>query len=381
MNFRKSLTLLVGSTSALMIAGLVIVFGLCVGVVLLRHLFNRPGPSAKLVPKRPVIYVTFAPTTTSAANVTPTPSQTALPVAEVPATSADVSMADTNPAADAAAQPSADTAPPANNTGARVTTTPTSPLANASSPGATPTLTLTPNPSGTPTATPTSTPTPTLTPTSNSTTPQPTPSSSGQITGSLLLDGSPAAGGVKVKLEDQTHKVVAETTVGADGLYTFPDLSPSSEGYTLLFAREWNSQYEIDEVISWGWLGPIAVEKGANVELPDFDISLLGFEQVNPEPNADFSAVNISAANPVQFKWTAYPGAAKYWIDLVRGEEQNVLWQSGPVQTTSFDFDGTVGDGTHIQPNEYWWGVGAWRELGSYKVAVYGYLPVLRVTP
>jgi hypothetical protein len=81
------------------------------------------------------------------------------------------------------------------------------------------------------------------------------------------------------------------------------------------------------------------------------------------------------------FEWAAYPGASKYWVDLVRGEGQNVLWQSGPVETTSSAFDGTMGDGNHIQPDEYWWGVGAWRELGSYKLAVYGYLPVLRVTP
>jgi hypothetical protein len=192
------------------------------------------------------------------------------------------------------------------------------------------------------------------------------------------LNGAPVTG-VKLKLEDQAYNTIAETTVGADGTYTFASLPPSTEGYILLFAQEWNSQYGIDEVISWGWLGPIVVETDAVIQLPNFDISLQGFEQVVPQPNATFSAANISSANPILFEWAAYPGAIKYWVDLVRGSEQHVLWQSAPVQATSLAFDGTIGNGSHIEPGEYWWGVGARRQLGAYTLAVYGYLPVLMI--
>jgi hypothetical protein len=45
----------------------------------------------------------------------------------------------------------------------------------------------------------------------------------------------------------------------------------------VLFAQEWNTQYDVNQVISWGWIGPVAVENGADVELADFDTSLQGF--------------------------------------------------------------------------------------------------------
>lgn len=170
-------------------------------------------------------------------------------------------------------------------------------------------------------------------------------------------------------------------TVGADGVYVFPELEPSSEGYNVLFAQEWNSQYKTDQVISWGWLGPVIVESGAVIELPDFDVSLLGFGQVNPGPETALSAAAISSDNPITFEWTAYPQAATYWVDLVRGEEQRAVWHSSLVQTPSLAFDGRLDDGTHIQPGEYWWGVGARRELGAYTLTVYGYLLGLVVEP
>jgi hypothetical protein len=186
---------------------------------------------------------------------------------------------------------------------------------------------------------------------------------------------------VTLKLENQSYNVIAETTVGADGLYAFTDLEASSERYNLLFAQEWNSQYETDQVVSWGWLGPVAVENGTVVELPDCDISLLGFKPVSPGPDATFSAAALAPENPIAFEWTAYPQAVAYWVDLARGEEQQVIWQSSLIQATSFAFDGTVGNGAHIQVGEHWWGVGARRELGPYMLTVYGYLPGLIIEP
>jgi hypothetical protein len=186
--------------------------------------------------------------------------------------------------------------------------------------------------------------------------------------------------GVTLKLEGQSYNVVAETTVGADGVYAFPDLEPSSQRYNVTFAQKWNAQYGTDQVVSWGWLGPVAVESGAVVELPDFDVSLLGFSQVSPGPDEAFSAAAISPPNPITFEWAAYPQAVKYWVDLVRGEEQELVWQS-LIQATSFAFDGTVDSEAHIQPGEYWWGVGARRELGPYKLTVYGYLSGLFIEP
>jgi hypothetical protein len=188
------------------------------------------------------------------------------------------------------------------------------------------------------------------------------------------------SGGVTLKLENQSYNVMAETTVGTDGAYAFTDLEPSREGYNVLFTQACNSQYGTDQVVSWGWLGPVAVENETVIELPDFDVSLLGFRQVSPAADASFSAAALSPDNPIPFEWTAYPQAVKYWVDLVRGEEQELVWQS-LIQSTSLAFDGTVGSRAHIQPGEYWWGVGARRELGPYPLTVYGYLPGLIIQP
>jgi hypothetical protein len=213
-------------------------------------------------------------------------------------------------------------------------------------------------------------------------TPTPTPSAPGRISGRLLLDGTPASD-VTLRLEDHANDVVAQTKVKADGGYVFLDLEPSTQGYNLVFAQKWNKQYKIDQVISWGWIGPVAVGSGMNVELPDFDISLQGFGQVSPEPNATVSAAALSHENPLEFEWRAHPQAVAYWVDLAHGEEtdQEVIWQSSLSQRDSLPFDGKLEDGEHIQTGEYWWGVGARSDSGPYPVTLYGYLSALRIKP
>ena len=98
-------------------------------------------------------------------------------------------------------------------------------------------------------------------------------------------------------------------------------MTPSSLGFNVLFAQEWNEQYEEDEVVSWAWLGFFTVESGAAVELPDLEISLFDFEQTAPPSGASFSAAQISPASPLIFEWSPYPGASAYWVDLSQGEE------------------------------------------------------------
>ncbi len=398
---KKRLILMIGGTSVLLLVGFVIVVGLIIGLVLWNYLTGESEPVIKRLARRPVVYVQFD---TPVAPASPVSNQPVQPVSDESASflvvdaptpmapgSSDTAVplpantaASSQPQAVAAASTNSS---PGGAAASAPTATPTlsmaSPLATPTpGPTATPTTTPTPGPSHTPTSTPgpNDTPTPTPTPT-NTPAPTSTVQSPGSITGRVLLDGAPVSQGVRLKLEDASYKAVAETTVGTDGSYTFTGLSPSSQGYNVLFAQEWNSQYEMDEVISWGWLGPVAVGNGATVELPDFDIALQGFGQVSPEPNASFSAAAVSFADPIQFEWNAYPGATKYWVDLVRGEAQNVLWQSAPVQGTSLAFDGKLSNGSHVEAGEYWWGVGARRELGSYTLAVYGYLPVLMIGP
>jgi hypothetical protein len=368
MNFRKSVLLSVGCVFLLLaiMVGLVSMVGLAIG-------YNRavarsePTPTPTKTP-RPTSAATNTPMPVILAAATPLPTDALSPSSAAASVSTDSSM-DTSIFSDTTMFSHPDTSIPADT--------------QAGAPASTGTLTdtpvLSPTPSPVPTdgITPTSTPSPAPT---DAPTPTPTPLTPGRITGRLLVDGAPVSEGVRLKLENQSYNVIAETTVGADGVYTFPDLEPSSQGYNVLFAQEWNSQYGTDQVVSWGWLGPVAVENGAVVELPDCDVSLLGFGQVSPEADATFSAAAISPENPITFEWAVYPQAVKYWVDLVRGEEQELVRQS-VVQATSFTFDGTLGNGSHIQPGEHWWGVGARRELGPYKLTVYGYLPGLIIEP
>jgi len=203
------------------------------------------------------------------------------------------------------------------------------------------------------------------------------------VTGRVVKDGATVQGGVTVKLEDQTYAIVATATTDAQGAYTFDSLTASGidKKLNVLFAQEWNEQYDVSEVVSWAWLGPLTVSEGATVELPDFEIGLLGFEQVNPPTGTSFSAGEISAQNPLTFEWAPYPGASAYWVDLTKGDGLTQVWQSALVGTMSVAFDGTLDGGSHVTADTYWWGIGARGDVGSYHLAVYGYLPAFVITP
>jgi len=240
----------------------------------------------------------------------------------------------------------------------------------------------TPEPSASPTNTP-QPPSPTAAPTE---TPSPTPvvvtpRGPARVTGRLVKDGVPVPAGVTVKLEDQTYAIVAMATTDAQGIYTFDNLTISDAVVNVLFAQEWNEQYSAGEVASWAWLGPLAVSRGTTVQLPDLEIGLRGFEQVSPRAGTSFSASQISAQNPLIFEWAAYPGASAYWVDLAKGDDLNIVWQSALVNSTTVAFDGRLGDGSSITTDTYWWGVGARAGMGNYQLTVYGYLPSFVVAP
>jgi len=188
--------------------------------------------------------------------------------------------------------------------------------------------------------------------------------------------------GVIVKLENQSYDVIATAITDAQGAYTFDNLTASGAELDVLFAQEWNEQhYGIDEVASWVWLDSITLSSGGAVELPDFEIGIQGFGQINPPTGASFSAGGISASNPLLFEWHPYPGASAYWVDLMKGNDLSTVWRSSLVDTTSAPFDGALNDGSHIAADTYWWGVGARKNVVDYRLTAYGYLAALIVTP
>jgi hypothetical protein len=243
--------------------------------------------------------------------------------------------------------------------------------------------TSTPSPAGTttPSATAavaqvTATPVPTVTP-------LPTFAPPGTILGRLTWNGTPAAEGTELMLErDQSFVTTALATVGPDGRYSFSGIPPSDTGYNVVFAQEVNeSQYTIDQVVSWSWIGPIKVASGDVIELPDFEISLSDWRPTEPAPEASFSVAGISAQNPMRFEWTPYVTQATYWIDLVAGDSQLLIWQSEPVEETSATFEGILTSGESISPGQHWWGVGGYFAVGAYAQTVYGYWSTFTVVP
>lgn len=338
--------LLVGISLLLTMLGMLMVATLAIGVLALRpsarlKLVSSPAPGWTLA--MPAAFATLAPTATPLPN---------FDSVAAPATQPERVAVSVSPAA----------IPPSENQLEGLSPTPTS--ASAATRAGSPT----------PTASPTNTPTPTITPTLT-----PTPQSPGRISGQMTVDGAPAGAGVTLRLEDQATNTIAETTTGADGSFAFSNLGPSSEGYNVVFAQEWNEDYEGEQFITWGWMGPVTMDAGAQIDLPDFDISMRGFGQLSPEPNAAFSAATLSAENPIQFEWSDYAQSASYWVDLARGEaaDQHVIWQSSLSPAASLAFDGRLGDGDRIQSGAYWWGVGARGATGSYPLTVYGQLSAL----
>jgi len=357
MSTRKSV-ILVGSFFVLALIGLVILVELAAvfGPRLTRRVerpAHLPLGTSSWAMSTPLAYVTLPPR--NRAWATPAPNSALAPA---PASSAALAVDNDVPAvpSDAVLEVSA-----------------VQPRAPADLVADTPAGSSAPAPALTPLATPSPLPTGVLTPTLVA---------PGRISGRVLLDGAPV-GGVQLRLEDTAYNTIARTTVKPDGSYVFSNLHPSSQGYSLVFAQEWNTQYEVGEVISWGWIGPLAADGGIDVQLPDFDISLQGFGQVSPEPNAAVATTALSPDRPLQFESTDYPRATNYWVDLVQGEQddQEVVWQSSLRQGDSLFFDGTLGDGDHIQIGDYWWGVGARDDSGPYPVTVYGCLSALRIKP
>lgn len=395
--------LLAGGLFLMLIVGIVMLFTFVAGVGIFM-VVSGPDETAETTPRRVWAAAPQVATATPSAQEATTHEETA-GVVQVPQSAADGAI--TEPVASSALEnvitagedvvepqtetvvqeASAAVSDPANTSSQAsrpVQASPT-PQAQAAAPMTTAAVASTATASPTPSPTTVSNGTATATPKATTTTSTPASTGTatpglGQMSGRLLLNGAPVSQGVTLFLEDSAANPIAEASITAGGQYTFDALSPSEEGYTVVFAQESNAQFDIDQVISWGWLGPVPVQNEAVINLPDFDIALQGFGQTSPAPNASFSAAAL-AAEPITFEWSGYPQANDYWLDLAEEKTEQIIWQATVDGGTSLSFDGRIDGGGSIQPGEYWWGVGARRQLGNYPLIVYGYLPVLQIEP
>jgi hypothetical protein len=298
------------------------------------------------------------------------------------AVQADDLLATVDPVHAGRRPPSADTLTPTPiliaGTEATRSGTATAPSSTTPSPtvAAAASQTLTPVPSASPGFSPAPTSTPLRTSTPGPTATALTPS----IGGRVLLNGQPVMPGIILVLEDQSFHIVAETVVAGGGVYEFQDVPPSTDGYNVTFGWQYNQSYGLDEVIAWGWIGPVAFDGRSALQLPDLEIGLLGPEHLQPEPDTSRSATSISSATPLAFVWSPHPTATRYWVDILSGATLERAWHSGFTESTSTNFEGLLDDGSRIQPGIYWWAVGGQSTREGYRLTVYGHLASLRIT-
>jgi hypothetical protein len=229
-------------------------------------------------------------------------------------------------------------------------------------------------------ATPTTIATTGANPTASPTTP-PGAATSGQITGRILIDGSPVGAGLLLRLQDQAYATVAETSTKAGGEYAFNNVADSAQGYSVTFAQDWNAaQYQADSIATWAWIGPVKIQNRAGIRLPDMDISLAGMRPATPEYDASFVLSSVTSGQPVDFTWSVYPSADVYWLDVHAGTDLQPAWQSPLLYGTDGSWNGQLTAGGTAQAGEYWWGIGARRALGSYTLTIYSYLTKFTLT-
>jgi hypothetical protein len=201
------------------------------------------------------------------------------------------------------------------------------------------------------------------------------------LSGRLLLNGIPIEENAYLILEDQSFTQIAETIVSQDGIYTFYNVPTNLDGYNILFSQDHNNDYGVYDVVSWSWLGPITVQEGSVIDLPDFDVGLQGLEYLNPIPDSQISGSAITENSPLSFQWTGHPYAESYWVTLLDGENFVEIWKSGVMTNPSVDFDGRLNDNSLIQPGQYWWVVGFKGTLGDFTITGFGFLDGFTVIP
>jgi hypothetical protein len=203
------------------------------------------------------------------------------------------------------------------------------------------------------------------------------------VTGRVVLQATPVGAGVVVELETYT---TITTTTDAEGKFAFDPL-PLNGAFNVVFAQAWNSQqYAAGQAASWAWLSGFVPSTDLTIKLPDLDISLViasqRFEPSAPPAGASISVGQITVGNPLEFEWTPYFEAQRYWVDLGRENATSPIWQSYLVVSTTASFDGTLSDRTTLTAGQYWWAVGAQKKVGIYQFTVYGYpSPLSIVSP
>lgn len=192
------------------------------------------------------------------------------------------------------------------------------------------------------------------------------------VTGRILQNGTPVSN-VLVEFEDDTPS--RQSSTDSSGHYWFITLAPGTS-FSLTFNQSDNPNLRpSDEVSSLAWFEGSLPTGVDTIDFPDFEISLyldgMIFELQNPISGAAYSADVISSSNPLQFAWSLYNPGGSYHIELIDYDTDELVWSSNQLGSTSYMWDGTLNDGTHITEGVYYWRVGVTRSLGNYVETVF----------
>ncbi len=248
-------------------------------------------------------------------------------------------------------------------------------------PGLTPPGTLRASPSGTlritgtpPSATVGTPKTPTTSPTASTSATATSTLSAGEVavTGRVIQNGTPMPN-VVIRFEDDTPQRQSSTNAG--GHYSFVTLAPGSN-FLLTFKQSDNlgltPAAEITSLALIKGTLPTAVNP---IDIPDLEISInqsgMLFALLSPVDGVAYPAGAINASTPLPFSWSLYNQGGSYSFELGPNGVDQPTFITGQQAATSYLWDGTLTDGTHITAGNYWWRVAVTKSLGNYVLVLY----------
>lgn len=192
------------------------------------------------------------------------------------------------------------------------------------------------------------------------------------VTGRVVQNATPVAN-VIVEFEDDTPS--RQSTTDSTGHYWFTTLAPGTS-FILSFNQSDNPHLSpADEVTSFAWFEGSLPTGVDIIDFPDFEVSLnlngMIFDLQSPANDATYSAAAITTSNPVQFVWSLYGQGGSYHIELVSEDTDELVWSSDQLINTSFMWDGTLNDGTHVSEGTYSWRIAVTRSAGNYVAVVF----------
>jgi hypothetical protein len=192
------------------------------------------------------------------------------------------------------------------------------------------------------------------------------------VTGRILQNGTPVANVLVVFADDVTAR---QASSDQGGHYWFITLAPGTD-FTLTFNQADNLRLTpTAEVASFAKIEGTLPTGVDIIDLPDFEVSLnlngSLFELQAPVDEAAYSASAISTANPIQFNWSLYALGGTYQVQVSPSGSDTPIFSTIQLASSSYMWNGTLDDGTHITQGTFSWRVAVTKSLGNYIVTIF----------